>query len=218
MLGRKPRQLSGGQRQRVALGRVLVRPRPAAYLLDEPLPADPAMHRRLRDRVAGTTAVWVTPDPGEAAAVGDRVAVLQDGRLAQVGTARELAESPSTLDVAAMAPLNVLPGTVTDGRLRLPIGELDVGRGRGDVLVGIRPGDLTEKGTGIRIPMLVADGAGADGTARLRHPGLARAAEEDPDVPATLLARVDPGGRRAVPVMLDPARVLLFDPGTGAAI
>ena len=122
-LDRWPSQLSGGQRQRVALGRVLVRPAPAAYLLDEPLSADPALRGRLRAMVAGTTTVWVTPDVAEAAAVGDRVAVLRDGRLAQLGTPQDLAERPASLDVAALAPLNVLPGSIEDGSLRLPIGD-----------------------------------------------------------------------------------------------
>lgn len=217
-LDRWPSQLSGGQRQRVAVGRVLIRPAPGAYLLDEPLSADPGMRSRLRGLLDSRTALWATPDVAEAAAVGDRVAVLRDGRLVQVGTAQELAERPATLDVAALAPLNVLRGTISDGALRLPIGTLPLDRPPGEVLVGIRPGDLTEHGAGVRIPLLVGDGAAPDGTATLRHPALARAAEEDPSLSAVLLARVEPGGRRSVPVLLDPARVLLFDPGTGDAL
>jgi multiple sugar transport system ATP-binding protein len=217
-LDRWPSQLSGGQRQRVAVGRVLIRPAPGAYLLDEPLSADPAMRARLRGLLGGRTALWATPDVAEAAAVGDRVAVLRDGRLVQVGTAQELAERPTTLDVAALAPLNVLRGTISDGALRLPIGTLPTNRPPGDVLVGIRPADLTERGDGVRIPLLVGDGTAPDGTATLRHPALARAAEEDPSLSPVLLARVEPGGRRSVPVLLDPARVLLFDPETGDAL
>jgi multiple sugar transport system ATP-binding protein len=218
-LDRWPSQLSGGQRQRVAVGRVLVRPEPAAYLLDEPLSADPVMHARLRGMLDATTIVWATPDVAEAAAVGDRIAVLQDGRLAQVGTPHQLAQRPTSLDVAAMAPLNVLPGSIADDVLTLPIGRLPITHpDRDAVLVGIRPADLTEQGEGVRIPMLVAGGANPDGTATLRHPALARAAEEDPSLSPVLQARVDPGGRRSVPVMLDPARVLLFDPETGAAL
>jgi hypothetical protein len=121
--------------------------------------------------------------------------------------------------VAAMAPLNVLRGTISDGMLRLPMAQLPTGRpDRDDVLVGIRPADLTERGAGVRIPLLVGDGATPDGTATLRHPALARAAEEDPSLSPVLLARVEPGGRRSVPVLLDPSRVLLFDPETGDAL
>jgi predicted exporter len=86
------------------------------------------------------------------------------------------------------------------------------------VLVGIRPADLRPDGEGVRITLLAGEGTEPDGSARLRHPALARAAEQDPAVSAELLARVDPAGRRAVPVYLDPARVLLFDPETGAAL
>jgi multiple sugar transport system ATP-binding protein len=218
-LDRWPRQLSGGQRQRVALGRALVRPAPAAYLLDEPLSADPALRGRLRAMVVGTTTVWATADVAEAAAVGDRVAVLRDGRLAQLGTPQDLAERPASLDVAALAPLNVLPGAIEGGSLRLPIGTLPTDRpDRDPVLVGIRPADLRPDGAGVRLTLLAGEGVEPDGTARLRHPALARAAEEDPAVSPELLARVDPAGRRAVPVVLDPTRVLLFDPETGAAL
>jgi multiple sugar transport system ATP-binding protein len=218
-LDRWPSQLSGGQRQRLALGRVLARPAPAAYLLDEPLSAEPALRGRLRSMVAGTTTVWATPDAAEAAAVGDRVAVLQDGRLVQLGTPRELAERPASLEVAAMAPLTVLPGSIEDGSLRLPIGALPTDRpDRDSVLVGIRPADLRPDGEGVRITLLNDGGAEPDGTARLRHPALTRAAEQDPRVSTEVLARVEPGDRRAVPVHLDPARVLLFDPDTGARL
>jgi multiple sugar transport system ATP-binding protein len=169
--------------------------------------------------VVGTTTVWATADVAEAAAVGDRVAVLRDGRLAQLGTPQDLAERPASLDVAALAPLNVLPGAIEGGSLRLPIGTLPTDRpDRDPVLVGIRPTDLRPEGAGVRLTLLAGEGAEPDGTARLRHPALARAAEEDPAVSPELLARVDPAGRRAVPVVLDPTRVLLFDPETGAAL
>jgi ABC-type sugar transport system ATPase subunit len=214
-LDRWPSQLSGVQRQRLAVGRVLVRPTPAAYVLDEPLPDDPGARARLRAAVAGTTTVWATADPGEAAALGDRVAVLRDGRLAQVGTPAELAARPATLDIAVLAPLTVLAGTVEAGTLRLPFGTLPLPHPDGDVLVGIRPADVTETGAGSRFTLLAGDGAAPDGSARLRHPGVARAAEADPRLSPDVLARVDPGPRRTVPVVLDPARLLLFDPGTG---
>jgi multiple sugar transport system ATP-binding protein len=220
-LDRWPSQLSGGQRQRLALGRVLVRPAPAAYLLDEPLSADPALRSRLREMVAGTTTVWATPDAAEAAAVGDRVAVLLDGRLAQLGTPQDLAERPASLDVAALAPLNLLPGSIEAGSLRLPIGALPTDRpDRDSVLVGIRPADLRPDGDGVRLTLLAGDGEAVepDGSVRLRHPALDRAAEQDPTVSPEVLARVHPAGRRAVTVVLDPARVLLFDPATGAAL
>jgi len=90
LLGRLPHELSGGQRQRVALGRALVR-RPAVLLLDEPLAhLDAPLRARVRDgltdarRRFGTTTVWVTHDPDEAAAVGDRVAEMDAGRVVRL--------------------------------------------------------------------------------------------------------------------------------------
>jgi multiple sugar transport system ATP-binding protein len=217
-LDRRPSQLTGPQRQRLAVGRVLVRPRPAAYLLDEPLPADPAARRLLRAAVRGTTTVWACADPADAAALGDRVAVLRDGTLAQVGTPAELAERPADLDIARLAPLTVLAGAAADGAVRTPLGLLPVAADRPEVLVGIRPADLTETGAGVGLTLLAGDGVDPDGTARLRHPALARAAEADPRLSAEVLARVDPAGRRTVTLRLDPTRVLLFDPATGAAL
>ena len=211
-LDRMPSQLSGGQRQRVAVGRVLVRDRPAAYLLDEPLSADPELRPRLRGLVRGVTTVWACADPAEAGSLGDRVAVLAGGTLAQVGTAAELAESPATLAVATLAPLNLLPGTAADGTVRTPLGPLPLAVPPGEVLVGIRPGDLLESGDGVRFTVL----AGPDGT--LRHPALTRAAEGDPRLSADLRSAADPGGRRTVSLTLDPARALLLDPATGAAL
>lgn len=103
LLERKPRELSGGQRQRVALGRALVR-EPAAFLMDEPLSNLDAKLRaqtrgeikRLQQRV-GTTTVYVTHDQIEAMTMGDRVAVMHDGVLEQVGDTRTLYEHPSNV-------------------------------------------------------------------------------------------------------------------------
>lgn len=217
-LDRMPSQLSGGQRQRVAIGRALVRRDPAAYLLDEPGSADARVRPLLRQRVAGTTTLWACADPAEAAALGDRVAVLRDGRLEQVGTPQELAAAPASLEVARLGPLSVLLGTADGTQLRTPLGTLPLGVGADTVLVGIRPGDLHETGEGIRVTALAGDGVAPDGTARLRHPGMARDAAEDPRLSPDLLARVDPAGRRAIPLLLDPAKVLLFDPDTGRAL
>jgi ABC-type sugar transport system ATPase subunit len=93
VLGRLPHELSGGQQQRVALGRALVR-RPAVLLLDEPLAhLDTPLKTRVRDEVTQTrrqfaiTSVWVTHDPGEAAAVGDRVAEMDAGKVVRTGPA-----------------------------------------------------------------------------------------------------------------------------------
>jgi sn-glycerol 3-phosphate transport system ATP-binding protein len=107
LLDRQPAQLSGGERQRVALARALVRD-PAVFCLDEPLSAlDPLLRadarRELADllRAEGRCAVFVTHDQSEAMTLGDRVAVLRDGRLEQVDTPRALYDRPATPFVAS---------------------------------------------------------------------------------------------------------------------
>jgi ABC-type sugar transport system ATPase subunit len=105
LLDRRPRELSGGQQQRVALGRALVR-RPHVLLLDEPLSNLDAQLRaqargeirRLQSEV-GTTMVYVTHDQVEALTLGDRIAVMSEGRLEQVGTPEELYERPANVFV-----------------------------------------------------------------------------------------------------------------------
>jgi multiple sugar transport system ATP-binding protein len=112
LLKRKPRQLSGGQRQRVAMGRALVR-QPKAFLMDEPLSnLDAKLRVQMRAEVArvarlprdgaatGTTTIYVTHDQVEAMTLGDRIAVMRQGRLEQVGEPRALYERPDNLFVA----------------------------------------------------------------------------------------------------------------------
>jgi spermidine/putrescine transport system ATP-binding protein len=117
---RKPAQLSGGQQQRVALARALVN-YPSALLLDEPLAAldlklREAMQLELKriQREVGITFVFVTHDQGEALTMSDRIAVMSDGVIEQIGTPEEIYLHPSTLFVAGfIGSANLLPGTVT---------------------------------------------------------------------------------------------------------
>jgi multiple sugar transport system ATP-binding protein len=116
-----PGELSGGQGQRVAIARALVR-RPSVLLMDEPLSdLDGPLRRQLLDHLVrlrkqfGTTCIYVTHDQAEAMSVGDRLAVLQDGRLLQCGTPRQVYSNPATLAVATSVgtpPINCLKGTV----------------------------------------------------------------------------------------------------------
>ena len=106
LLERRPRQLSGGQRQRVALGRAIVR-EPQAFLMDEPLSnLDAKLRVEMRAYIArlhqqlGTTTVYVTHDQIEAMTMGDRVAVMRDGRLEQVDAPQALYDRPANLFVA----------------------------------------------------------------------------------------------------------------------
>ncbi|MCW5745762.1 MAG: sn-glycerol-3-phosphate ABC transporter ATP-binding protein UgpC [Alphaproteobacteria bacterium] len=164
LLKRKPRQLSGGQRQRVALGRAIVR-HPQVFLFDEPLSNLDAKLRvqmrvelkKLHNRL-GTTAIYVTHDQVEAMTLGDRVVVMKDGLVQQVGAPLELYNRPANRFVAGFIgspAMNFLPVTLadTDGSLWAVGPEFRVkppaamaGRLRGHtgkaVLLGIRPEDL----------------------------------------------------------------------------
>lgn len=127
--------LSGGEAQRVALARALA-PRPGVLLLDEPFAAlDQLLRERLLlelrslfDELA-VTVVAVTHDPTEAAALGDRVAVLLDGRIAQVGPAGEVLAGPASVAVAGLVgQRNIAPGTLVDGWVECPWGLFQVAK------------------------------------------------------------------------------------------
>ncbi|MCX4096495.1 ABC transporter ATP-binding protein [Nocardia sp. alder85J] len=151
LLDRKPAKLSGGQRQRVAMGRAIVR-RPQVFCMDEPLSnLDAKLRVSTRAQIAalqqrlGTTTVYVTHDQVEAMTMGDRVAVLRDGRLQQIAAPRMLYDDPVNAFVAGFIgspAMNLLTAPVTEGvavigELRLPVPRSAAGRDR--VLVGIRP-------------------------------------------------------------------------------
>jgi spermidine/putrescine transport system ATP-binding protein len=148
--GRKPRQLSGGQQQRVALARALVN-RPQVLLLDEPLGAlDLKLRKQMQlelkqiQHELGLTFVHVTHDQEEAMTMADAIAVMDGGRIEQLGPPSELYERPATAFVAGFLGVsNLLPGTVTAPDLvRLDTGEqlrAEVGDRTGRVAVGIRP-------------------------------------------------------------------------------
>ena len=151
--GRRIDQLSGGQRQRVALARALV-VRPRVLLLDEPLTA---LDAKLRDslrleidrllRGLGITAVYVTHDQGEAMALGDRIVVMAKGRVAQVGTPREIYYQPADGFVADfIGTMNRLNGTVRDGTLSVGRATLPWTGADGAVDLLVRPEDLALAG------------------------------------------------------------------------
>jgi multiple sugar transport system ATP-binding protein len=158
LLKRFPRELSNGQRQRVALGRVLVRPADI-YLLDEPLShldakLRAAMRAELKQlgAMSNTTTLYVTHDYQEALALGDRIAVMREGRLIQIGTPEQIWRKPADTFVAralGQPEINLLDGVVDDGRIRLGDGSFDVPLPRDTrcdradrVRVGMRPCDI----------------------------------------------------------------------------
>jgi spermidine/putrescine transport system ATP-binding protein len=140
---RKPGQMSGGQQQRVALARALVL-KPAVLLLDEPLGAlDAKLRKALQielkalQQQVGITFVYVTHDQEEALTMSDRIAVMADGRVEQVGPPRELYEEPTTTFVADFLGVSNLMTVTTqgrsNGRCKVALGEFDLYASNGDV-------------------------------------------------------------------------------------
>ncbi len=203
LLKRKPAQLSGGQRQRVAMGRALIR-EPVAFLLDEPLSnLDAKLRTELRAELKrlhgrlGTTMVYVTHDQIEAMTLGDRIAVMNRGRLQQVGTPDEIYRTPCNLFVARFVgspAMNLLPGPL-------------VGRAA-DVTAGVRPEALHRAGEvpgGIPLELAteVVEPLGSD----VYVHGSAGGEEVVARLPGNV--QVSPGDRLALAI--DPADLHLFD-------
>ncbi len=163
-LDRKPHQLSGGQRQRVAMGRAIVR-NPKVFLFDEPLSnLDAKLRVQMRieikrlQRSIGVTSIYVTHDQIEAMTLADRLAVISEGRIEQMGTPIELYETPATTFVASFIgspAMNFLPARVADDGgsitldegpvLPIPTGTLAGHAGR-TLTLGVRPEHLGEEG------------------------------------------------------------------------
>ncbi|MFL5870039.1 MAG: ABC transporter ATP-binding protein [Solirubrobacterales bacterium] len=180
LLERKPAQLSGGQRQRVAMGRAIVR-EPKAFLMDEPLSnLDAKLRVAMRADIAalqrrlGVTTVYVTHDQVEAMTMGERVAVLRDGRLQQCGTPRELYDRPRNRFVAGFIGSPAMNLCLTalrpDGSADLDGASLELGPeaasaaadGLREVVVGLRPEALQPGGEGIATRVEVVEELGSD--------------------------------------------------------
>ncbi|MCC5972714.1 MAG: sn-glycerol-3-phosphate ABC transporter ATP-binding protein UgpC [Rubellimicrobium sp.] len=166
LLDRTPAELSGGQRQRVAMGRAIVR-HPDAFLFDEPLSnLDAKLRGQMRAEIkklhqkVKTTVVYVTHDQIEAMTLADRIVVMRDGYIEQVGTPMEVFNHPANTFVATFIgspPMNLLPGRIEGGQVRLAGGEAvpvparlaaRVAEGL-EVVLGIRPDDISPVGHGL---------------------------------------------------------------------
>jgi len=171
-LHRKPGQLSGGQRQRVAMGRAIVRAA-SVFLMDEPLSnLDAKLRVQMRADIAGlqsrlgVTTVYVTHDQSEAMTLGNRVAVMHDGRLQQCDAPRVLYERPVNTFVAGFIgspAMNLVPVPVTNGSVSLGGVAIPVPRTAGrTVVVGVRPESLELAPDGIPARVDVVEEIGAD--------------------------------------------------------
>jgi len=230
LLDRKPKALSGGQRQRVALGRAIVR-EPQAFLMDEPLSNLDAKLRvqtraeilRLQQRL-GVTTIYVTHDQVEAMTMGERIAVMSNGLLQQVGPPPELYDNPVNVFVAAFIgspAMNFATAKAEDGALKLGNARLELSgrpaqaaqqlQGK-DLLIGFRPEDLQldgQTGSGaVRLPAKV------DVVEYLGHEELLHAEAEGQEivalVPSDKKVRVGDEVQFAIPC----DKLHVFDPET----
>ena len=235
-LDRKPAALSGGQRQRVAMGRAIVRC-PSVFLFDEPLSnLDAQLRTQMRMELKklhlkmNTTTIYVTHDQIEAMTLADRIVILKDGKIQQVGTPVEVFEQPVNRFVAGFIgnpPINVLPAAISGsgadtvlamGDLRLPIHPPPECRDGQQVLAGIRP-DAIETGRRlvdlrddwqVEATVVLAEILGGHSLLEFTAGGNTMIAE----VEGRLIAR--PGERLTLGFDLD--RLLLFDPQSGLTL
>jgi multiple sugar transport system ATP-binding protein len=233
-LDRKPKALSGGQRQRVALGRAIVR-EPAVFLMDEPLSnLDAKLRVQTRAEIArlhqrlGTTTIYVTHDQVEAMTMGDRIAVMKDGILQQVGTPQELYDHPQNVFVAGFigSPAMNFATTQTDGedlvmgsaRLRLsgPPAAAAAKRPQGsELLIGFRPEhlDVTGGGTGT-----VSFPASVDVVEYLGNEELIHAQAEGNEIVAVIPSDRNVKAGEKIELTLPFNRLYVFDPETEQAL
>ena len=233
LLGRRPSQLSGGQRQRVALGRAMVR-QPAVFLMDEPLSnLDVALRISMRAEIKHlhqemrTTFVYVTHDQAEALTLADRIVVMKEGQIQQVGTPDEVYDRPSNMFVASFLgnpSINYLEGAIEDEagtpvfrygslRISLPAGKLR-GVTAAPVVLGIRPEDvLRDSAPGWPVLTGVVDSVlpvGSDRFLGLKVEGCDVFVRVDKETHHVLGQRVSFG--------LRPERLHLFDKASGASL
>jgi sn-glycerol 3-phosphate transport system ATP-binding protein len=226
LLRRKPAQLSGGQRQRVAMGRAIAR-HPQVFLLDEPLSnLDAKLRTQLRadlkrlHQEVRTTSVYVTHDQVEATTLGERIAVMNKGRLQQVGTPREVYARPENLFVAGFIgspPMNLVRAAVADGGLHLDgtrIAAALLAGGCAEPVVGLRPEALRISRDGDKAPVLryVVDVVEPMGHEVIVHGRLASTA--DTDLVARLDARDEPRPGDVLDLTFEPGDLHLFDPAS----
>jgi multiple sugar transport system ATP-binding protein len=226
-LDRKPKALSGGQRQRVAMGRAIVR-KPQVFLMDEPLSnLDAKLRVSTRTQIAslqrrlGVTTVYVTHDQTEAMTMGDRVCVLKDGLLQQVGTPRELYDHPINVFVAGFIgspAMNLLDSPVVDGGVQLgdmvwPVERSLLASAGKRATVGMRPEDLTISEHGLAVEIDVVEELGADAYIYGHTLG-----DDRLDIIARTDGRQPPEKGTTVHFAPKPDHVHLFDAATGVRL
>jgi multiple sugar transport system ATP-binding protein len=225
-LERLPRQLSGGQRQRVAMGRSIVR-NPRVFLFDEPLSnLDAKLRVQMRTEIKdlhqrlGTTTVYVTHDQIEAMTMADRIVVLRDGRVEQIGAPLELYDRPANLFVAGFIgspAMNVFEGVVSDrgaflldDGTSLPLPEGMAAMAGRRVKYGVRPEHLSLASVGVVANVVVVEPTGPETQVALKLGGQAAL--------GVFRERIQARAGESLCLAIDPALVHLFDAETAQRI
>jgi multiple sugar transport system ATP-binding protein len=231
-LDRKPKAMSGGQRQRVAMGRAIVR-NPQVFLMDEPLSnLDAKLRVQTRTQIAklqrdlGVTTVYVTHDQTEAMTMGDRIAVLKDGILMQVGTPQDLYDTPANVFVAGfigspamnIVEVPIVQGTVALGGKGVHIPEPAmaelVQNGRTSVTLGFRPEDIrvSDGAESWPVEVTIVESLGADAYV---YSEVKLASGGTQQVVVRTDGRVPPQRGQTMTIEILPNHMHLFDPETG---
>jgi multiple sugar transport system ATP-binding protein len=224
LLGRYPRQLSGGQRQRVAMGRAIVRD-PQVFLFDEPLSNLDAklrvamraeikeLHQRLQ-----TTTVYVTHDQIEAMTMADKIVVMHDGIVEQMGAPLELYDRPNNLFVAGFIgspAMNMLKGRLegggftTEGGLKLPAEAAPASSDGRPVVYGVRPEHFQLTPSGVPVEVVVVEPTGSETQVVVRGGG------GHQEMVCVFRERVTAKPGETIHVQPNPRLVHLFDQETG---
>ncbi len=231
-LDRRPADLSGGQRQRVAMGRAIVR-HPEVFLFDEPLSnLDAKLRTQMRAEIKrlhkrlGVTSVYVTHDQVEAMTLADRIVVMRDGHIEQVGTPMELFNNPVNTFVAGFIgspPMNQIAGVandkgdkvvafIDDVEITLPVLDELKGASKLDVIIGIRPEHVSiEPGEGLSAIPVSLDLIETLGSEALLHTSVAG---------KTFVLKVETRGEidhleKVDTIYVDPSMIKVFDAKTG---
>ena len=224
-LERFPKELSGGQRQRVAMGRAIVRD-PQVFLFDEPLSnLDAKLRVTMRVKIKelhqrlSATIVYVTHDQIEAMTMADKIVVMHDGRVEQIGRPLDLYDAPRNLFVAGFIgspAMNMLPGRivekdgerqfVSESGLSLPLPAVAVEPGR-EVVYGIRPEHIDIGEGGFAAEVVVVEPTGSETQIFARF--------ADHLIDAVVKERIDAGAGSKVPFRVNPHLAHVFDRETG---
>ena len=222
LLGRYPKELSGGQRQRVAMGRAIVRD-PKVFLFDEPLSNLDAklrvamraeikeLHQRLR-----TTTVYVTHDQIEAMTMADKIVVMRDGIVEQVGAPLDLYDQPMNVFVAGFIgspAMNLLNGRieggsfVADGGLQLPLPAARAGMTNRPAVYGLRPEHITLSDSGVPVEVVVVEPTGSETLIVVKG--------GHTELDCLFRSRILPNPGETLRIQPDTAHVHLFDAESG---